>query len=416
MERGSEVFVVIRALVILQLIHKTYFCPSDQIYQNVTKSCCYPVFNCRPGNGVAFCTVNGTKDTCTPCPEGEIQPQIVSSLDGIDATCFKDDTQDDCATDEFMPARATRHTCPLHCLCNNNNCYYGYDPCRCNPKESRSCEVDMTMDILTGECVKCPKYTFKNNTGCGLCYYNETAWFDDHRKVISTVFTPLTSIGVTDESRYNNSIGMNIPIAAVIAISVVVAIGSLLILTFIFRQRLKEKCLLLCRQCQRRKDDDDPASMEDLNHTLPVDPKFKAEVKENETPVMEVRPVVQKFSGAQNAQNDEPTLDNSSCQREEPERDQTYVKEVVGSQTHIQEERQNMTTEMNTELCSPQYGEPCQQSYGFDYLKDQITEPIEAVNDHCFSDSAHMLLEESVRQREEEDENKEKEVVPLIAQ
>ncbi|KAL3862309.1 hypothetical protein ACJMK2_008288 [Sinanodonta woodiana] len=420
MERGSKVFVIIRAFIVMQLVHGAYLCPSNQIYQNVTKSCCIPVFNCRPGNGVVFCTINGTNDKCTPCRGGEIQPQLVSSLDGIDATCFRDETQYDCTSADMMPARKI-HECKLPCQCNNDNCYFGSDPCRCTLKESRSCEVDMTMDKLTGECVKCPMYTFKNNTGCGVCRYNESEWFNNHRQGISTMFTPLTSILITDGSRYNNnrqvetSSSMIIPIPAVVAISIVVLFGVLLILACIFRKRLKEKCLLV--DGQNRSADDDPASMEVLTHPVLGNPDLTNEVGENETPVMEVRPVVQSCIGAQNAHSDEATLGNSSCQREEPERDQTYVKEVVGSQTHNEEEEPHgMATEMNGEhtVNLSLSGQPCQHSYGFEYLQDQMTESVEAANDHCVDDITHVLLERSVRQREDEEENPEKEIEPLI--
>ncbi|KAL3861303.1 hypothetical protein ACJMK2_007340 [Sinanodonta woodiana] len=156
---------------------------------------CQPVFNCEPGNEVSYCTRNKSRDTCTPCREGEIQPQLVSSLDKINAKCFSNKGEDECPLDELIPAREVNNPrCGIPCLCNVFSCYYGDDPCRCRSQNDRGCDFNMTMNRITGECEPCPLYTFKNNTGCGPCYYNEMEWqYVDSYNMLEPLTTKTTS-------------------------------------------------------------------------------------------------------------------------------------------------------------------------------------------------------------------------------
>ncbi|KAK3581398.1 hypothetical protein CHS0354_016252 [Potamilus streckersoni] len=144
---------------------------------------CQPVFNCEPGTEVSYCTQNKSKDRCTSCREGEIQPQLVSSLDKIGAKCFSNTGEEECHSDELIPARELNNSvCGIPCLCNAVNCYYGDDPCRCSLQRDQGCGYNMTMNRITGKCEPCPIHTFKNNTGCGPCYYNEMEWHNAHGK------------------------------------------------------------------------------------------------------------------------------------------------------------------------------------------------------------------------------------------
>ncbi|KAK3581401.1 hypothetical protein CHS0354_016254 [Potamilus streckersoni] len=190
----NVISLTIATYALLQLCDGALPCPPDQIYHNETQKCCYPVFNCLPGTEVSPCNGTDIKDTCTPCKEDAIQPQLVSSLDGINANCFSNQDQDECMTGELMPAREQpQAVCGIPCICNYNNCYFGDDPCRCEIKDQRSCPVNMTMNKQTGVCESCPEYTFKDNEGCGPCIYNEAEWLNAHRNGSSTIFPPYPS-------------------------------------------------------------------------------------------------------------------------------------------------------------------------------------------------------------------------------
>ncbi|KAK3581403.1 hypothetical protein CHS0354_016257 [Potamilus streckersoni] len=157
---------------------KNSMCTFPYIWQASVGRCCYPVFNCGPGYGIEFCSVDRGNDSCVVCKNSSKQYHLVHSYHGVNAMCFdvsKSD-EDECIVEETLPARGNFvASCGLPCECNPNNCFYGDDPCRCQQNQE-ICKQNQQMNTMTGECEACPWYSYKQSDGCGACLVNEHLW------------------------------------------------------------------------------------------------------------------------------------------------------------------------------------------------------------------------------------------------
>lgn len=131
---------------------------------------CIPVVNCPPGHEILPCSIDHTKDICTPCPLGLVQPNYIqSSQDPEQTECFENKNKDKCHASDIEPSRTSNAKMCNYaqfCQCNTDECYYG-DPCACM-KKFEKCGVGETLNE-NGTCVHCPMGTWKNETGCGPC-------------------------------------------------------------------------------------------------------------------------------------------------------------------------------------------------------------------------------------------------------
>ncbi|XP_052083425.1 uncharacterized protein LOC127720707 isoform X2 [Mytilus californianus] len=129
---------------------------------------CIPISNCEPGHEILPCKVEYTKDICTSCPSGLVQPDYIqSTVDLKLTTCFENKNDDKCAAHDLEPSREyNAKACAFakYCKCNTDECYYG-DPCACSTRE---CGINESLH-KNGTCVKCSPGTRKYKTGCGLC-------------------------------------------------------------------------------------------------------------------------------------------------------------------------------------------------------------------------------------------------------
>lgn len=129
---------------------------------------CIPISSCEPGHEILPCKVEYTKDICTSCPLGLVQPDnIQSTVDLTLTTCFENRNDDKCAAHDIKPSReygAKACSFAKYCKCNTDECYYG-DPCACSTRE---CGINESLH-KNGTCVKCSPGTMKNKIGCGPC-------------------------------------------------------------------------------------------------------------------------------------------------------------------------------------------------------------------------------------------------------
>lgn len=157
---------------------KDEICPSHLVAHNVSDVtvCCIAIFNCPVGHGIIPCKKDGEMDSCVPCPQGMLQTNNVSSLNMEEADCYSEKNTENCPLDDTKPSRKYSEviSCLLKCECKNEECWYGKDPCACNL--SNPCPINYTMNRETGECEKCPWYSYKDYVGCGTCTVIPQKW------------------------------------------------------------------------------------------------------------------------------------------------------------------------------------------------------------------------------------------------
>ena len=156
---------IYRTIVVL-IIGISRVCSNYIYYKNLNRQCS-AVFNCGRGYEIVPCKTQFTTDLCTPCKEGFVQPDLISSTGDLNASsCFKPSHQ--CLAHDLTYSRIqTDAFCDSlsGCKCDNTKCYYG-DPCLCYTRDE--CDNGHFMKE-SGECIPCPEGTEKNHTGCGPC-------------------------------------------------------------------------------------------------------------------------------------------------------------------------------------------------------------------------------------------------------
>ncbi|XP_063410010.1 uncharacterized protein LOC134693208 isoform X1 [Mytilus trossulus] len=160
-------------LGVLVVVLATYHVYSMQhIYYRQINRYCYPYYDCEPDHEILPCTMNSTRDLCSPCVDTMVQPDLISSPVNGDTSataCFKPTTE--CLAQDMTYKRIVddvKGFCDsLHgCKCKIAACFYG-DPCLCNEKID-GCPPGTTLNEA-GECIPCPNGTYKNDNGCGPC-------------------------------------------------------------------------------------------------------------------------------------------------------------------------------------------------------------------------------------------------------
>ncbi|CAG2234429.1 unnamed protein product [Mytilus edulis] len=122
------------------------------IYYKQLNRYCVPYYDCEPDNEIQPCTMNSTRDICSRCVKGMVQPDLISSPENGDTSataCFKPTT--DCLAQDITSKRIV-----VEGFCDSlHGCKYG-------------CPPGTTLNEA-GECVPCPNGTYKNGNGCGPC-------------------------------------------------------------------------------------------------------------------------------------------------------------------------------------------------------------------------------------------------------
>ncbi|OPL33111.1 hypothetical protein AM593_01041, partial [Mytilus galloprovincialis] len=213
------------------------------IYYKQLNRYCVPYYDCEPDNEIQPCTMNSTRDICSPCVKGMVQPDLISSPENGDTSataCFKPTT--DCLAQEplegllyltvivscvdaydkklSLMAQKTRtgrknitskrivvegFCDSLHgCKCKITACFYG-DPCLCNEKRY-GCPPGTTLNEA-GECVPCPNGTYKNGNGCGPCRHLQSNHIaspstQNTRIVTTYISLPSPTLHQSDTSGY----------------------------------------------------------------------------------------------------------------------------------------------------------------------------------------------------------------------
>lgn len=171
------VAAVVIALLLTTPVHCGVECHHPYIRRGRADLCCLPVFNCLPGNYIEPCqTMNGS-DICRECPQDYVQPNFISSLDN-DTQCFR--KQAECTARDLTYSKRREYCYPRDCKCNTYQCYQD-DHCVC--VKVPPCPVNQTLDSITGKCQACPKFSYKDEIGCGPCITDVRAWMDhQHRQ------------------------------------------------------------------------------------------------------------------------------------------------------------------------------------------------------------------------------------------
>ncbi|XP_052083442.1 uncharacterized protein LOC127720717 [Mytilus californianus] len=167
------------------------FCENSKVY--ITHDIggaikhCKPIYNCPPGHEILPCVAEYTKDICTSCPLGLVQPDYIqSTMDTALTKCFKNKNVDKCRPEDLEPSREnSAKDCSSgadFCKCDTDKCYFG-NPCACTYRE---CGLGETM-LSNGTCLQCPAGTWKNESGCGPCFPSQ----------VPVVSTQVTQIIIT---------------------------------------------------------------------------------------------------------------------------------------------------------------------------------------------------------------------------
>lgn len=165
-------------------------CPLYQVPHTVDAMtvCCHPVFYCGKDHEIIYCTKDGGNDTCVPCPSGEINSYISSSLDVKHRVCFQITGRHECPEDNY-PTAENESCKEMYCRCKTDECRYG-NVCNMCYKKQDECGINEEINIVTGECEPCQELMY-SPPGCGPCLYNQSAWrLSEERKYRNGAWTP----------------------------------------------------------------------------------------------------------------------------------------------------------------------------------------------------------------------------------
>lgn len=186
----SQVKETLRVTIVLCIIVKIFANEEHYVYYTIngTRRSCRAYLNCEPGHEILPCAIQFTKDVCTSCTNGEVQPDLISSSptgNENDTKCFT--AVNKCDANEIKYSKSKKIPfCDqlIGCECDTTKCYYG-DPCLCEDKQTE-CEEGKYLN-KTGGCEDCPEGTEKVGKGCGPCrrtkYINERIHSRDSNSV-----------------------------------------------------------------------------------------------------------------------------------------------------------------------------------------------------------------------------------------
>uniref|UniRef100_K1PUZ0 TNFR-Cys domain-containing protein n=1 Tax=Magallana gigas TaxID=29159 RepID=K1PUZ0_MAGGI len=101
-------------------------CPTGFIgHKNPDEDVCCKPTSCFPGTFVQHCQLNFTSDVCIPCEANSYQLDFTNS--SFPHPCIKAN----CHPGAMMTSAFSRSGCRLRCKCDEENGYYGEDPCNC---------------------------------------------------------------------------------------------------------------------------------------------------------------------------------------------------------------------------------------------------------------------------------------------
>lgn len=108
-------------------------CPTGFIgHKNPDEDVCCKPTSCFPGTFVQHCQLNFTSDVCLPCEANSYQLDFTNS--SFPHPCIKAN----CHPGAMMTSAFSRSGCRLRCKCDEENGYYGEDPCNCKRIEDKT--------------------------------------------------------------------------------------------------------------------------------------------------------------------------------------------------------------------------------------------------------------------------------------
>ncbi|XP_052081523.1 uncharacterized protein LOC127719459 isoform X2 [Mytilus californianus] len=162
----------LRATFVLCIIPMIFSNEEHYVYYTIdgNRRPCVAFLNCEPGHEIQPCAEEFTKDICTSCANGLVQPDLISSSpkgNQNETKCFAPVKK--CDGNEIKYSRSKKISfCDqlIGCECDTTKCYHG-DPCLCDDKQT-GCEEGKYLN-KTGGCEDCPEGSEKTGKGCGPC-------------------------------------------------------------------------------------------------------------------------------------------------------------------------------------------------------------------------------------------------------
>ncbi|VDI45089.1 Hypothetical predicted protein [Mytilus galloprovincialis] len=215
------------------------------IYYKQLNRYCLPYYDCEPDNEIQPCTMNSTRDICSPCVRGMVQPDLISSPVNGDTSvtaCFKPET--DCLAEGIIKNMTYKRILKnddkgfcdnlYGCKCKTTACFYG-DPCLCDDKRG-GCPPGTTLNEA-GECIPCPNGTYKNDNGCGPCRHlqsNHIAKPTTHNtRTVNTYISLPTPVHIHPNRPEEND---NLLVILMIALGVLTVLFSMVTIAICFKR------------------------------------------------------------------------------------------------------------------------------------------------------------------------------------